>query len=374
MDTRQGGDPGRDPRNGDQQRDDHDPRTGGRPRDDDQRPAGRDDQRHAGRPRGDGARRRADLPAADREALRRLVDDGVLSPAQAEAVTGALVDSRRARPRGRWLAEVAGYAGGGLVLAGLAALYATSWGRFTDAEWFATLLIIALILAGAAFVAARGGDGLRRLRRHGPSARRRVVGVLFGVSSWAVAGAAAAGAVDRYAATAGFAAGLVVALAGYVVLPTAFGLVVSAGFSTLLVLAGTAELALDPVAGALLLSGTGVAWAGLAVAGRVTPRPSGLGVGAVIAVGGAQWLVAAADATAWGYLLTGVLAAGCLALYRSLPHPVLLVVGVVATGTVATELAWEVTGGSPATAAILLVAGLALVAVSISGLRRRRRA
>ncbi|MFC4563358.1 DUF2157 domain-containing protein [Nocardiopsis mangrovi] len=102
-------------------------------------------------------------------ALRGLVEQGVLSAEQAAAVREALI-AAEPRPIGvRW-AEIVGYLGGGLVLAGVFALVATAW---TDLDRPAQVLLLSLIALVAAAVGVLMAGGPRALLgRIGPPVPR----------------------------------------------------------------------------------------------------------------------------------------------------------------------------------------------------------
>jgi hypothetical protein len=175
-------------------------------------------------------------------------------------------------------------------------------------------------------MAPRGA--LRRLATGETSARRRIVGVLFGLS--AVPAALAMGtAVDSYQGLSGGLLGLAVAAAGLVLLPTVAGMVVTAAMSLFAVLSfGGEVLHASPLGTGLLLFALGLAWTGVAMLLVVPSRQLGLAVGAGLALTGAQQLVVTNGAALWGYGLTFAVAVGCFLLYRWQRLVVLLVAGV----------------------------------------------
>ena len=152
------------------------------------------------------------MSGEQRDALSRLVDDGVLAPAQGEAVRAALNNAPRPRtgPAG-WLVEVAGYIGSGLMLGGVALFLTASWDELSQPVRSGLLAVFALAFAvGGVLVAG----GPRRVGRRAPqpnTARRRVVGVLFGLASLPAALAMVV-AVDHHG-------GLIGALVGFAVPP-----------------------------------------------------------------------------------------------------------------------------------------------------------
>lgn len=312
---------------------------------------------------------RTGLTDAQERALGRLVDDGVLSAEQVAAVRAALVDvaPQRGGPAG-WLAEVAGYVGGGLMLAGAALLLGTTWAELARAERVGLLFGVAIAL-GAAGVLVAGGP--RAVRALGASARRRVVGVLFALAALPVAFAAGT-AVDHHAAALGALAGMAVGVAGLVVLSTSPQLVVTAGLSMVTVGATADDLDASPaVIGALFIA-LGVVWAAVAVVGLVRPRVLGLAVGAAIALVGGQLPLARNDTAPWAYAATLVVAACCFLLYRRERATVLLVAGVLGVTGAVTEAIADWTSEALGGALILLIGGGVLVATSALALRLRR--
>ncbi|MFY1670251.1 hypothetical protein ACN27G_09860 [Plantactinospora sp. WMMB334] len=311
--------------------------------------------------------------AGDEAALRRLVELDVISPNQAEAVRGALRENREALPA-RWLSEVAAYVGGVFLLGGGAILLATSWERFTDPVRAGVLGGVAVLLGAAGLGVAAGPAGLRRLRGAAPGARHRIAMVLFALAAGPAAGAGGV-AVDEHAGVAAGAAGLVVALAGYLALPGAPGLLATALMSVVLSLTTVADLSSEAsFAVWWSVVATGAVWIVLAAAGVARPESVGLGVGAGIAFYGAQQMQGDPGAAAWAYGLTAAIGLACFVLYRWRRTPVLLVAGVVAMAVAAPEAVWDWTGGAAGGAVILLVAGAALLLSGGLGLGVWRRA
>jgi hypothetical protein len=309
---------------------------------------------------------------AHRDKLRRLVDDGVLSSDQGEAVLAALAGApaRRDGPA-RWLVEVAGYVGGGLMLAGVTLFLAASWNELTQTARSALFAAFALVFVGAGMLAAGGPLRVRRLVTDEASARRRIVGVLFGLAAVPAALAVGTG-VDSYQGLSGGLVGLAVAAAGLVLLPTVAGMVVTAAMSLFAVLPfGGEVLHASPLGTGLLLFALGLAWTGVAMLRVVPSRQLGLAVGAGLALTGAQQLVGTDGAALWGYGLTFAVAVGCFLLYRWQRLVVLLVAGVVGMTLVVPEAVNDWTNGAMGGAEVLLVAGAVLVATSALGLRIR---
>jgi hypothetical protein len=309
-------------------------------------------------------------------ALRGLVERGVVSPEQAAAVLDALRAARPDRPGARW-AEIVGYVGGGLVLAGAAALVATSWDVLSETMQVVLLAAVAVAALGGALVMAGGPGALRGRAHRVPDVRRRVAGTLSAVAAAATALAVGVG-FDADPPIGAFAAGLVVAAAGYALLPSAVGLVASWVLGWLLVgsVVGEAVGSLPetevglPLGLALIANGLG--WAALGASGVLAHRRLALGLGAGLALAGAHMPTFWGGETAWGYGLTLAVAAACLAAYRWEPAGVLLVFGVLGITVAVPEAVWDLTDGAVTVAAVLLLAGAILLVASWTGVRLHR--
>jgi hypothetical protein len=308
-------------------------------------------------------------------AVHSLVNDGVITAGQADAVLAAL--HQAATPPGRqrgWWFEILGYVGGGLMLAGAATLVGLSWEDLTRGGKVTLLGVVFLALLGAAIAIGGGPTAVHRLETGTKPIRRRVVGVLLALST--VPAALAAGvAVDGNPAVLPQLAGLLVAAGGYVWLRTVPGLLAAAvfGVST----AGTALDGLDGDAFALSLAGVfvalGAAWIALSMGGLVIPRDLGLTAGAGIAVIGAQQPLTGTDSIDWwAYAGTFAIALACLALYRHERSLVLLAAGVISITLAVPEAVWDITNGAGGAAAILLISGAALLGASGAGLWMHR--
>lgn len=214
-------------------------------------------------------------------------------------------------------------------------------------------------------------DGPRRLwaLRAGASARRRVVGALVALSSGTAAWTVGVLVEGPATLTAASLTGLLLAVAGCAVLPTAFGQLASGRVQRRrrAVGCGPSRRSTPVALGAVVLV-LAAAWALLAALGLAPPRHLGLGLGAAIALVGAQLPLSDDDTAGWAYLLTLAVALACFALYRSQRAPVLLVAGVVGLAVVAPEAVWDLIDGAVGGALILLVAGAALIAASGIGM------
>jgi hypothetical protein len=317
-------------------------------------------------------------------ALQRLVDDGVVSPAQAAAMLRAVVGTRRGR--GNWLVEVAGYVGGALLLAGVATFVALSWQDYDRVVWVALGAVVTLALLASGLLIAGDQTALGRWvgvtmgtggRRGGaPSMlRRRLAGVLLGMS--AVAGAITVGiSTDHQPDYLAPAVATAIAAAGYALLRTVPGVLVTATGSLITAFTVIEEFddANAPVSlGGFVLVALGVLWAALGLGGLVVPRSVALGIGSAIGLIGGQYVLSATGSNGVAYALTAAVALACLAVYRVAPSAVLLVAGVVGISLVVPEIVWEVTDGAGGAATILIVSGAALLGASGVGLRLRSR-
>ncbi|PRX99639.1 DUF2157 domain-containing protein [Allonocardiopsis opalescens] len=306
-------------------------------------------------------------------ALRGLVGSGALAPGQADAVRAA-VAAESAGTGVRWT-EILGYLGGGLVIAGAGTLVAVAWEDFGQALQVLVLAVVTLALAAAAALAAGGPVALVTGRGAPTRTRARVSGVLLALA--ALSGALAAWvAVGEHSGLVSASAGLVIAVAGYAAMPTAFGLLVAGYLSAAAALSLLDELRPEVWSGletGLTLIALGAVWVAVALTGVLANRSVGLGIGALIALVGGQASHLAGESV-WAYSLTFAVAAACLLLYGRERRWVLLVAGVVGVTVAAPEAVWDWTGGALGGAAILLVAGVVLLIASGIGIAVHRNA
>lgn len=291
------------------------------------------------------------------KALQGLVDKGVLTSDQADAVREALREETSGAPR--WLAEAAGYVGGVLMLGGAGILMATQWEAMTRTVRALSLggITLALLLV-AAFLAVGKTP-----------VRRRVAGVLIAIASGTAALTAGVIATRWEGAAAGL-TGLVVAVIGYAVLRSLLPLL-AMGVHTVVLAAALPGYAWPDSQRSLTLMflAAGAVWLALSLGGVLTPVTVGLGIGGTIAIIGGQLGLTVRDAPWWGYGSTFVLALACFGLYGIRRTPVLLVAGVVSVALAAPEAVWDWTDGAAGGAVILLVAGAALIGASALGMR-----
>jgi hypothetical protein len=194
--------------------------------------------------------------------------------------------------------------------------------------------------------------------------RRVFAGTMFAAS--ALSAAWAAGLLAQgHAWIAGSALGLVFAVVSYLALPTVAATALSIG----LAVSTAIEVAqLTPWSVGAALMAVGLVLALLSTVGLVAHGRIGVGLGAGIALVGAQQPLATAETTGVAYLLTLAVGCACLALYRIVPVAVLLGVGVIGTAIVALEATWDLTTGAGGVAATLAVTGGALLATSSAGM------
>jgi hypothetical protein len=293
------------------------------------------------------------------KALQGLVDKGVLTSDQADAVRDALREEATGAPK--WLAEAAGYVGGVLMLGGAGILMATQWEAMSRTARAAGLggITLALLLVGA-FLAFGAASPVRR----------RVASVLVAIASGTGALTAGVIAASRWEATAAGLTGLAISLLGYAVLRSLIPLLAMGAHSIVLAAAipsnawNGRELSFT-----LTFLAVGAVWFVLGLAGVLKPVPVALGIGGTIAIIGGQIGLAVTGAPYWGYVSTFVVGLVCFALYSVRRTPVLLVGGVVAVALAAPEAVWSWTDGAAGGAVILLVAGAALIGASALSLR-----
>lgn len=315
-------------------------------------------------------------------ALQDLVAEGTLSADQAARVAdrlGAPFSGIRSGPRpparrGGRLAEVAGYAGGALLL-GAAVLFLTSgWDDLSDAGRGLILgcASVVLLVAGA-LIALGAGRRVRELGRDRGSARRRLVSVLWTCAA-AAAGGAGALAVDSWQAVAAGGTALVVVTVTYLLVPSVVGQLGGWLAAVCLVCGLVAELGDEPgeTPYAVALLAVAGAWCAAAVTGVLREREAGLALGASLGLFAAQLPVLGSGHEGLGYAFTAGVAVAGYGGFLVTRSWAVLGVGVVATTLVVPEALYDWTDGSVSAAGVLLAAGLTLIGASAAGLRLRR--
>lgn len=287
---------------------------------------------------------------------------------------------RRGGARSR-LAEIAGYAGGALVVAAIGLALASEWNNLSEGGQVATLGVLTLVLGVAGAVAAAVAGGTPELRSGRDDVRRRLTSALL--TGAAVAGAftvarTAELASDDFTWWPGFFGGLVAAALGCVAyrvapsalaqLPVLGGVLVAVMTGLDLLTDGSNEIAIP----ALAYLAVGAGWAALAELGTLREPVVARFFGVALALGGAQ--LPAFDLAWLCYVLTvAVAAAGFVMYLRTVSWPY-LVAGVLGITLVVPEAVTDWTDGSLGIAGGVLVAGLALLGASLAGLRVRREA
>jgi hypothetical protein len=313
-----------------------------------------------------------------RIAVDNLVKQGVLDPDQAApvvaAVTAALTERDVEPDRRRRFSEIAGYAGGAVTAAATLLLLRQAWADFSRPGRTMLLFGLMLVLTGAGVVI--GGGTPQRLRAVGAdehSARRRLVGTLFVLAAASAAGAAGT-ASERHGGLQASFVGLIVAAAGYLLVPTLVGqLACWAGALglTLSLIDEVADGAQAVVSGVAVIA-LGIIWAALARLEVLTEPYVGLGVGAGTALLGAQLVLTDTEYRMLSYALTAAVAVACFLGFLRVRNWLVLATGVLAVVLVVPEALSDWTNGSVGSASILLVTGVALLAASALGLRLRR--
>jgi hypothetical protein len=296
------------------------------------------------------------------KALADLVAREVISADQAAAVSQALTAAEPPSVFARFrLAEVAGYVGGGLMFGGAALLIATSWSDLSRAGRVGLLAAVTLALIVAATVA--NGRWRRTDVGH---VRLRMAGVLYGIA--ALTGAFAAGeAVDRHSMLLAGIVGLVLALGGYALVPTAVGVLPAAGLSMVAVSGVVEEIGSTPLRTLFAFLVLAVLWA-LAARLLLRNRATGLACAAIIGIVGGQLTIGDPNGP-WGYGATFAIAVACVIWYLLERELILLIAGVVATTISVPEAIWDWTNGAVNGAVLVLVAGAVLLIASGVGLR-----
>ncbi|WP_067803246.1 DUF2157 domain-containing protein [Nocardia beijingensis] len=301
-------------------------------------------------------------------AIGRLVADGVLTRDQADAVLAALAVERAAvSARGKVLAEIASYVGAGLLFGGIALVAASSWDALDRPVRVGVLAVVAagLLLGGVLLAGLPSGRGNAR------SARGRLAAALFALGAVALAGAVGA-ALDGADAAWVFAcaAGAVIAVLGYLALPSVLGMLVCACFVPAAVAGVLTDLFdLDDMWAAVAVLLLGAGWFALTRIGAMADLRVGYLIAIVTSVAAAQSL----DGRAWAYGVTAVIAVLCFALYATQRSAVLVIGGGVAIAVAAGEAVSEWTGDSLGAAAVVVALGAITLAVGAFRLARPRR-
>ncbi len=297
----------------------------------------------------------------------------MLTAEQANVVRAELGIDVSAEQRHGPIAEIVGYLGGALVLTGAVVLVVSSWDQLSETARTTLLGLITLALLTAGFLAA-GRDGPRF--ELATTARLRVAGVLLALASVTTAitiGLALPDPVTEGEFALAGGAGLVVAAASYILLPSVAGLLATAGllvFTVLNTIGAATEL--DELTAGIGLFGCGALLTVLALARLLRTRLTGIGVGLALTLAGTQAPLGDDAAEPVAYTATFLVGVGCLVLYRWVHTWVALVAGVVGVSVAAPEAVWDLTDGAVGGAAVLLIAGAVLLIASAIGFRLHR--
>ncbi len=287
------------------------------------------------------------------------------------------------------LAEIAGYVGGGLVVAAVFLFVAQQWEDFSDGAQVAILGGIAVLLTITGTVVSMLMGGYEELATGRDEVRRRLSSALL-----TAAGLAAAFAVgkvvemavarteiaDPWSAWPAFAAGLtmaVLAFGAYRYVASALGQLAIVGALYVVTMTGWDLLRSDgsgTLWPGLTLVAIGAAWVLLAERHFWRETIGARAIGAATALFGAQFVVFEGDYNAVGYALMALVAGASFALYLRTVSMPYLVIGVVGITLVVPEAIIDWTGDSIGTAGAVLVAGLSLLGAALAGLRIRKEA
>lgn len=299
-------------------------------------------------------------------ALGRLVDEGVLTVAQRDAVVVALAQQRVRPPVGRLLAEIAAYAGAGLLLGGIVLLMDSAWDKLDRLGQVLALAFVTAVLVVGGVVLA-GPKQLFTERMPVQTTRKRLAAAMFALATLSSAGFVAVVEADSADGNWPWAVlvAAVVAVAGYRGLPSLVGLVAVVGFGTWAV-GGMLEVwahAPTFVVGIAVLAMGGI-WLGLSRIGLAVPTWAGYVCGIVVGIIGAEfadrnWLLGASLV-----LLIGVV---CFALYAIDRSPVLVLGGGFCVALAVIRAVWYWTDHSTGAAAVIVLIGAVLL--GIAGMR-----
>ncbi|MFE1595862.1 hypothetical protein [Nocardia sp. NPDC058705] len=302
-------------------------------------------------------------------ALERLVASGVISGEQRGAVLRAVDEQARVgRASGaRVAAEIVAYVGAGLVAAGLGLFVDKAWAQVAQSGRVVLLVVVAGCAMWGAVVLGGGCSGVFRRVPIAAAGRVRLAGVLVVLSA-----VAETGAVATAFGTRGYDAaivGLVVAVLGYLLVPSVLGMVAVAGFGVVSILSATSEQPGSPSQGIALMV-FGVLWFGLAR--LLVAEWAGYALGGVIAVFGAQ-SVTYGDSL-WRPGLTSLIGVLCFVLYVVRREAVLVLGGAAGVAVAVVQVVADHTGGGPVVASVVLGVGAVVLAVGLVVLVARSRA
>ncbi|MFE7795992.1 hypothetical protein [Nocardia sp. NPDC057440] len=307
---------------------------------------------------------RGDHPTS--AALQRLVDEGVLTAAQLEAVAVALAAEESGnRPPGKLFAEIAAYVGAGLLFGGGGLVLAGSWEDMARAARIVTFAVVAIGLTAGGIAVAGGFSALFHHAVDGSAARLRLATVLFALAAGAVTVTVGTG-IGNGDSAAGWVgasvAGTLAAILGYLALASLTGLLTCAVFSACMVPAVLdVAFGIDEPWIGVGLFGLGGIWFALTRIGAFAELWAGYAVAILISLLGAQ-LTGEHNLTP-ASLLTAVVAIACFAFYAAQRSAVLVIGGGVAVALSAAEAVWQGTDGAVGAAGSVLAVGALVLIV-----------
>ncbi|MFE3544968.1 DUF2157 domain-containing protein [Nocardia sp. NPDC059177] len=296
-------------------------------------------------------------------ALERLVAAGVISAGQRRAVLRAVDEADHAAraSTGRMLAEIVAYLGAGLVAAGLALFLGRAWSDVAQSGRVVLLVVVAGCAAGGAIVLAGGCRGVFRRVPIASAGRTRLAAVLLVLAACATTGAVRTAFGEHGGDSAAVFAGLVVAVLGYLLVPSVLGMIAMAGFGVAGIIEST-SVSRSPWQGILLLV-FGAVWFGFAWARLLVADWAAYLLGGVIAVLGAQ-SVTYGDSW-WPPVLTGLIGLACLGVYAIRREPVLVLGGAATVAVAVGQLVTDHTAGGPAAASLVLAVGAVVLTIGL---------
>jgi hypothetical protein len=283
------------------------------------------------------------------------------------------------------LVEIAAYVGGALVVASIGLFLSQYWAEFPGPVQVMVLAAIALVLAVAGLAVSRVGSGDAEPRAGRDEVLRRLASALL------CAAAAAAGvtvgrlvelqlhdavASDSWPSVSGALTALVLGVAAYAYVPSAFGQVTMT-IAIFIVVTGGWSL-VDPDQADSLWPGlaflvVGIVWTTCAEGELFREVVQARAIGAGLMLFGAQFTRFSHDHDNLSYLLTLLVAVAALAMYArkaAWPH---LVVGVLGITLVVPEAVIDRTGGALGPSGAVLIAGATLLGAAVTALLRKPR-
>ncbi|MFC4377644.1 DUF2157 domain-containing protein [Nocardia halotolerans] len=299
-------------------------------------------------------------------ALERLVTAGVISGEQRGAVLRAVHEQERAgrASGGRVAAEIVAYVGAGLVAAGLGLFLGTAWTQVAQTGRVVLLAVVAGCAIGGAVLLAGGCAGVFRRVPIASAGRVRLAAVLLALAAGAVCAAVATavgqGRGDDAQLPASI-AGLLVAVLGYLLVPSVLGMVTVAAFGVASLVEATSQVR-SLWQGVILLL-FGALWFGLAWRRVLVADWAGYVIGWLVLVLGAQSLTL--GESPWRPAITGLVGVVCLALYVGRREAALVLGGGAAVAIAVGQAVADYTASGPAVASVVLGVGAVVLTVGL---------